>query len=85
MLVISDGVNNTGMALRDAAMRLQSRNVPVHTVLVGQSEFGNGKVDALLLDIDSPAAVDRGQPMSVALEGVWRGLEGIAKYDRLPD
>jgi uncharacterized membrane protein len=76
IIVLSDGVNNTGANLRDAAMKLQSRSVPVHAVIVGQSEFGHGQVDALLLDIDAPAAIDQGRTMQVTLEGVWRGLDG---------
>jgi uncharacterized membrane protein len=76
IIVLSDGVNNTGANLRDAAMKLQSRGVPVHAVIVGRAEFGHGQVDALLLDIDSPAAIDKGRSMQVTLEGVWRGLDG---------
>lgn len=76
ILLLSDGRNNSGHSLRAVAEKLKQRKIPVHCVLVGNTQFGKNWSDALLTDLRCPPTIAPENNLPVLVQGIWRGLAG---------
>ncbi len=74
IIVISDGISNSGRSHTDGAVRLAQRRVKVHSVIVGQSSYAGDFVDGIVMDIRCPPTVQNNKEMTIAVDGIFRGL-----------
>jgi uncharacterized membrane protein len=74
IIVISDGINNSGRAPVDGAFKLAQQGLTVHGVAVGQTAFTGDFADGILSDLKCPPAVEHGKEMKLYVEGLLRGL-----------
>ncbi|MCM8530232.1 MAG: VWA domain-containing protein [Lentisphaeraceae bacterium] len=75
ILLISDGINNSGESIERVIRLLQERKIPVHTYCIGKSEFDEDITDASLTKINSPKTIQRHNGLKLDLEGELNGIK----------
>ena len=72
IVVVSDGVDNSGKSLSESLDDLQSRNIPVSTIGVGVEKFNR---DIEVSRVEAPRSVLRGSSLMVDVTISHRGFE----------
>lgn len=75
IVLFSDGINTGGPSINRAVSELKRRNIPVYTVMTGQSRFQSNNVDGVIKEINCPQSVKIGKKLSIDIHGVTRGLK----------
>ena len=73
ILLISDGVNNDGLSLNRAVSELRRRDIPVHTLTLGQNSYSGNIVDGVSEILDCPSVARRKKLLPVTARIIIRG------------
>ena len=77
IILFSDGINTGGTSINRAVSELKRRNIPVHTIVMGQYKYQGNIADGVIAEIDCPQSVKRGKKLKVNIHGIARGLNNF--------
>ena len=77
LVLFSDGINTGGASINRAVSELKRRNIPVYTVMIGQSKYQGNIVDGVIAELDCPQSVKKGNTLNVHIHGIARGLKNF--------
>ena len=72
---LGDAASNTGATLSRAAAACAGRKIPVHTVLLGRNDYGEGLEDAAVIEIEAPSVVQKDDPLAISVSYSLRGMK----------
>jgi hypothetical protein len=72
---LGDAASNTGASISRAAAACGGRKIPVHTVLLGRSDYGEGLEDAAVIEVETPAVVQKDEALPVSVSYSLRGMK----------
>ena len=75
VILMSDGLNNSGTSINRAVSELKRRKIPVHTLTIGQNSYQGNIVDGIIQELDCPQSMKKDQEMPVTVRGIVRGLQ----------
>ena len=77
IILFSDGINTGGTSINRAVSELKRRNIPVHTIVMGQYKYQGNIADGVIVELDCPQSVKRGKVLKVKVHGIARGLKNF--------
>ena len=59
VVLLSDGLNNSGISVNRAVSELKRRKIPVYTAVIGQTSYQGSILDGVIQEVDWPQTIKK--------------------------